>query len=369
MTFVLISSYAPSFLNFRKELIKSIIAKGHDVVLLAPDFDSYSKSVLKNMGAKTSDIELIRSGTNLIREIKSFLSVYKAISSISPDIVMTYTIKPVIYGSFAAYLCKVPKICSLITGLGHSFLSKSFKGRLLNLLVRNLYSISLSINYSVLFQNKDDRKLFLDLKIIKDIEKTHVVNGSGVNVDYYHQTQLPDSAVFLLIARLIKEKGILEFIEASNRLCYKYPNVQFNIVGGFDDQPTSLNQKDLDVLTYSSNIKFTGAVEDVRKNIAEASIFVLPSYREGTPRSVLEAMSMGRPIITTDVPGCRETVVHGYNGFLVQSYDSVSLEKAMEELIINSNLRSLMGKRSREIALKKYDVRKVNKVILEILEL
>ncbi len=369
MTIVMISSYAPSLLNFRKELIQMFVNKGHDVLLLAPDFNADSRKLLNKLGARTLDIELKRSGTNLIQEIKSFISIYYAIKSTDPDIVFSYTIKPVIYGSIAAYLAKVPKIFSLITGLGHSFVSKSPKAKVLNKLVRFLYGISLSRNHAVLFQNKDDCQLFLDLKILSKNTTAKVVNGSGVNVDYYYNAPLPDHPVFLLIARLIKEKGIREYALAAGRLNIKYPDTKFNLIGWFDDHPASFTSEEIGNISISSGINFLGAMKDVRKNIIDASIYVLPSYREGTPRSVLEAMSMGRPIITTDVAGCRETVVNEYNGFLVDPYDSFSLEIAMEKLILDSKLRSIMGKRSREIAIEKYEVDKVNISISKIIGL
>jgi glycosyltransferase involved in cell wall biosynthesis len=369
MTLVLIASYAPSFINFRKEFILRIIDKGYNVVLLAPDFSSELKMELNEMGAQTCSIYLKRSSISLFKELRCFFSIYIAVKSIAPDVLLSYTIKPVIYGSIVARLCNIKKACSLITGLGHSFLAESFKGRILNRVVVNLYRFSLKKNYAILFQNNDDCELFSDLKILKENQKTDVVNGSGVNIDFYAPSPLPETPVVLLIARLIKEKGIFEFIEAANRLSIKYPEVKFNIVGDFDDQPTSLRQKDFDRIVKTENISFLGAFSDVRQQISDSSIFVLPSYREGTPRSVLEAMSMGRPIITTDVPGCRETVENDYNGFLVEPYDSVLLEKAMEKLINKSNLRALMGKRSREIAIEKYDVYKVINSMIETLDL
>ena len=369
MTFVMIASYAPSFINFRKELIQIILNKGYNVVLLAPDFSSKLKMELNEMGAQTHSIYLKRSSTNLFKELRCFISIFSAVKSISPDVLFCYTIKPVIYGSLVARFFGINKSCSLITGLGHSFVSTSFKGKVLNRIVKNLYRFALLKNYAILFQNNDDLELFSDLKILNDNQKVDVVNGSGVDIHFYTPAPLPETPVFLLIARLIKEKGIFEFIEAANRLAKKYPEAKFNIVGDFDDQPTSLNQKDLDKIVISSNIIFYSAVSDVRENIANSNVFVLPSYREGTPRSVLEAMSMGRPIITTNVPGCRQTVISEYNGFLVDPYDSVLLEKAMEKLINNSNLRTLMGKRSREIAIEKYDVDKVNKSMINALEL
>lgn len=369
MTFVMIANYAPSFINFRKELIQTIVKRGYKVILLAPDFSSKLKKDLNQMGVQTHSIYLKRSSTSLFREFRCFVSIYSALKSISPDVLFCYTIKPVIYGSLVARFFGINKSCSLITGLGHSFVSDSFKGKVLNRIVTNLYRFALIKNYAILFQNNDDLELFSDLKILNDNQKVAVVNGSGVDIDFYAPAPLPETPVFLLIARLIKEKGIFEFIDAANRLAKKYPEVKFNIVGDFDDQPSSLSQKDLDEIALSSNIIFYGAVSDVRQNIANSNVFVLPSYREGTPRSVLEAMSMGRAIITTNVPGCRETVVNEYNGFLVEPNNSFLLEKAMEKLISSSNLRTLMGKRSREIAIDKYDVYKVNKSMINVLKL
>src|SRR5690606_30161438 len=229
---------------------------------------------------------------------------------LKPDFSLAYTIKPVIYGNVAAWLARVPARFALITGLGYAFQGEAGQRSWLKRIVQNLYGFALAKVTKVFFQNPDDEALFYDLGIL-DLSnpKTVVVNGSGIDVDSFTVAHFPETTQFLLIARLLGDKGIREYVAAANRVKQKYPEVCFGLVGWIDENPNAISEDELQRWIDSGAVHFYGRLSDVKPVIAQSSVYVLPSYREGTPRTVLEAMSMGRPIITTDAPGCRETVV------------------------------------------------------------
>ncbi|UNW10948.1 glycosyltransferase family 4 protein [Acinetobacter indicus] len=370
MKFLMISSFLPSVLNFRGKLLEAIQQHGFEIHIIAPDLESFHAEVekLKKLGYFVHSVAMQRAGTNPVSDLKTLFEIYKIIKKIQPDYVLSYTIKPVIYGTLAAYLAKVPNRFSLITGLGYAFqnVNSTSKRSTFQKIVHWLYKQALVRSTKVFFQNPDDLNLFKELKLIAEDIPAVVVNGSGVNVTDFQVMDLPYDAhnkiklSFLLIARLLEDKGIREYIKAAMLIKKEYPMVEFNLVGWIDENPTAIKQEELDEWIDQKVIKYWGKLSDVRPAIADSSIYVLPSYREGTPRTVLEAMSMGRAIITTDAPGCRETVIHGENGYLVEVKSVSSLEAAMKNFIINPELIVSMGIRSREIALNKYDVNQVN---------
>lgn len=370
MKFLMISSFLPSVLNFRGKLLEAIQQHGFEIHIIAPDLESFHAEVekLKKLGYFVHSVAMQRTGTNPVSDLKTLFEIYKIIKKIQPDYVLSYTIKPVIYGTLAAYLAKVPNRFSLITGLGYAFqnVNSTSKRSTFQKIVHWLYNQALVRSTKVFFQNPDDLNLFKELKLIAEDIPAVVVNGSGVNVTDFQVMDLPYDGhnkiklSFLLIARLLEDKGIREYIKAAMLIKKEYPMVEFNLVGWIDENPTAIKQEELDEWIDQKVIKYWGKLSDVRPAIADSSIYVLPSYREGTPRTVLEAMSMGRAIITTDAPGCRETVIHGENGYLVEVKSVSSLEAAMKNLIINPELIVSMGIRSREIALNKYDVNQVN---------
>lgn len=215
----------------------------------------------------------------------------------------------------------------------------------------------------IIFQNQDDQALFRRLRLVSRGRETHVINGSGVDLDRFSPMPVPEGASFLMIARLLKDKGIREFAEAAERLKARHPEIPITLVGDFDPSPDSLSREALDEL-IRCGIDYKGHLADVRPAIAASSVYVLPSYREGTPRSVLEAMAMGRAIITTDAPGCRETVRPGENGFLVRPRDAGSLYEAMMRFVDEPAFARRMGEASRKLAEAKYDVKQVNANLL-----
>ena len=370
MKFLMICSYLPSALNFRGKLLEAIHAKGYEIHVFAPDLTDFADELkqLQQLGYQVHSIPMQRTGTNPIADLKLLKSMYKMIRKIQPDYVLSYTIKSVIYGTLAAWLAKVPHRFALITGLGYAFqnVETHSKRSIFQKLVHGLYQQALSRSHKAFFQNPDDLKLFQDLNLLKPQIPSVVVNGSGVNVTDFNILPLPTNEQqqakisFLLIARLLIDKGVREYAQAAEIIKQKHPNVEFNLVGWIDENPSAITQQELDQWVTKKTVKYWGKLTDVRPAIAESSVYVLPSYREGTPRTVLEAMAMGRAIITTDAPGCRETVVDGDNGFLVEVKSVESLVEAMQKFIHQPELIEKMGNRSREIALHKYDVHQVN---------
>jgi glycosyltransferase involved in cell wall biosynthesis len=344
------------------------LSKKVSVHVALPDIDS-SSSVYKQLDSKgviSHKIPLSRTGINPFNDLLLLYSVWQLIKRIKPHVILSYTVKPVIYGSLAGRLSSVPHIYALITGLGYAFTDgESSVRKILRFVIHKLYSISLSCVNKVFFQNSDDEKLFIDLGIIRHDKASCVVNGSGVDLTRFEPVDIPETIRFLMIARLLGDKGVREYVEAARRVKKKYSDIEFVLVGWFDEKPDSITQSELDDWVDEGLLLFLGKLDDVRVAIANCSVYVLPSYREGTPRTVLEAMAMGRAIITTDAPGCRETVIDGENGFLVPVKSVDDLEKSILKFIKQPSLAVSMGKRSREIAEVKYDVKKVNDIMLQ----
>lgn len=372
--FLVIASSPSSFLNFRGQLLKSLREQGCEIHLAAPQFTSYPDDLkkLKDLGYIIHSIPLQRTGVNPLSDVSTLFTLYNLIRKIKPIYVLSYTIKPVIYGSIAAWLNKVPNRFALITGLGYAFQQVEETGERSKFqrVIHELYNQALSKTNHVFFQNPDDLNLFKYLNLIKESTPTTVVNGSGVNLESFKLTPLPiiktdKEITFLLIARLLADKGIREYVKAAKIIKSKHPFVNFNLVGPFDSNPSAITEAEVNSWIRDGYITYLGKLNDVRPAIAQSSVFVLPSYREGTPRTVLESMAMGRPIITTDAPGCRETVIDGLNGFLVPVKSVDELVFAMEKFILNPNLINKMGISSREFAEEKFDVNKVNEIMLD----
>ncbi len=369
MKFLMISSFLPSVLNFRGKLLEAIASHGYEIHIMAPEFASFpeEQQKLQALGYHLHEIPMQRTGTNPLADLKLLKNLYQQIRRIQPDYVLSYTIKPVIYGTLASKLAKVPHRFALITGLGYAFQNVELgKRSLFQKMVHGLYAQALKHSEKVFFQNPDDLKLFQDMHLLEANKPTVVVNGSGVNVQDFGVMPLPKNAQgqvkasFLLIARLLGDKGVREYAESARIIKAQYPEAEFHLVGWIDDNPSAIAQAELDSWIADGRLKYWGKLSDVRPAIAESSVYVLPSYREGTPRTVLEAMAMGRAIITTDAPGCRETVSHGVNGYLVGVKSVDDLVQSMQYFIEDPKLIELMGQRSREIALNKYDVHQVN---------
>ncbi len=365
---LIVSHYARSLLNFRSELIQTLAKLGHEVIALGPE--PGFEEELKALGACYVQIPLARTGLNPFQDFRTFFRLLVEMRKREPDIVFSYAVKPVIYGSLAARAAGIPGVYSMITGVGSVFLEESGLYNLLARLVKLLYKAALRSNHVVFFQNPDDLSLFREAGLLPAKCRAVLINGSGVDVERFSYVEPRVKPLsFLLIARLIWHKGIREYVEAARFLKSRYPEVSFKLLGPLDTNPSAIEKKEVEAWVNEGTIEYLGETDDVRPYLAACSVYVLPSYREGTPRSVLEAMAVGRPVITTNVPGCRETVEEGVNGFLVPAKDSVALADAMEKFILNPEMILEMGRKSREIAVQKYNVHKVNQVILEAMGL
>jgi glycosyltransferase involved in cell wall biosynthesis len=366
--FMLIGSFALSMFKFRKDLLKSMIVREVDVHVVLPDTrdDGWVAAKLEEMGVTVHRTAMARTGMNPFGDLSTLLGLWRLLKDVRPSHVLSYTIKPIIYGSLAAWFAGVPHRFALVTGRGYAF--ENGRGRLhVGGLAQRMYKVGLSRVATVMFQNSDDESLFLERGLISANSRTCVVNGSGVNLDEFPVTPLPQGASFLIIARLLGAKGVREFVAAARQVINEGHSAMFKAVGWIDENPDSISEEELETWKSEGIVEFLGKQTDVIPAITASSVYVLPSYREGTPRTVLEAMSMGRPVITTDAPGCREAVTDGDNGFLVPVQSVDELAAAMIRFVEDPDLAVRMGLRSREIAEERYDVHKVNEVMLEVM--
>lgn len=365
---LVIASFPESLVRFRGSLLGALIEAGCAVHVAAPELPPGNpvRQRLEDLGVVVHEVPMSRAGTNPLEDCRTVLALRALCRRVAPTHVLAYTIKPVVYGLWAARMAGVPNRFALITGLGYAVSDHpSGSRRLLTSLVRSLYRNALRGCKLVFFQNPDDQLAFQRLKMVPSGTQSTVVNGSGVDIDEFAPARLPESVRFLLIARLLGEKGVREYAEAARRIRQTDPDVTFRLVGWIDRTPDAIRDDELRGWIDIGVVDYLGRLEDVRPAIAASSVYVLPSYHEGTPRTVLEAMSMGRAIITTDAPGCRETVTDGENGFLVPVKSVDALVDAMRMFIHEPGLIASMGSRSRAIAESKYDVRKVNAVMLK----
>lgn len=368
MKIIIAASSGKSLIDFRGSLIKDIVNKGHEVYCISCENDNSIKEKISYLGASYVYVPMSRTGTNPIQDIKTIISFKKVIEEINPDMYFAYMSKPIAYGGMAAKMCKVPEINVLVSGLEIAFYSNGIKNAIVRFILKYLFNNVHKSCRNIFFQNPDDMNTFLDMKIAKK-EQAVLVNGSGVDMRIFKRQPFPDKVTILMVARLVWSKGIREYISAAKMVKERYPNARFMLVGGLDTNPESLSKKELDENIQSSVIEYYGYAEDVREFLNQCSVFVLPSYHEGTPRSVLEAMATGRPIITTDAPGCRETVIDGKNGFLVPIKDSDKLAEKIIWTIEHRQEAEIMGEESFRICQEKFEVNKVNEKILKVMNL
>ena len=370
MRVVFITSQAFSLSNFRGPLIKEFVSRGIDVIALAPDFDDKTRKAVSLLGAKPLDCSLSRTGVNPFRDCLDVIRLAFQLQRLQPDILLGYFIKPVIFGTLAGWLAGVPQRFAMIEGLGYVFTdlnkSKKIHREVLRLLVSALYRFSLKRAKNVIFLNKDDIAEFVKADLVQ-ADKVIELGGIGVDLTNWPLTQPVTRPIsFLLVARLLKEKGIVEYAEAARLVKARYPGVRFMLLGGLDPNPGGLGLSEVQAWVSEGLLEWYGHVA-VQPWLAQTSVYVLPSYREGVPRSTQEAMAMGRPVITTNAPGCRETVDEGVNGYLVPVRNVPDLAAAMMRFVEQPSLIAAMGLESRRIAEERFDVDKVNARLLTIL--
>lgn len=371
--FLLIGALPQSLVNFRGPLLRALRDAGCEVHVAAAaiEADPSVVNALRDIGVTAHSIPIARAGLNPFADLGTLIALVRLMRRIKPAVVLGYTIKPVVWGTLAGWISGVPRRHAMITGLGYAFTGDA-KGKrgMVQKIARTLYRASLAHAHGVFFQNPDDLAIFRDLGLVSPTTSVTIVNGSGVELSHYLPRPLPRGPLrFLMIARLLGDKGVREYAAAAERVRRVYPDVSFHLVGGIDSNPDAISEAELLRWTNEKHIVWHGVQADVRPFLANAHVFVLPSYREGTPRTVLEAMATGRPIITTDAPGCRETIVDGISGFLVTPQSVEALTEAMLRFLADSDLIDEMGAKALKRVQAKYAADKVTAAMLSAMGL
>jgi glycosyltransferase involved in cell wall biosynthesis len=364
---IVIGALPASLPLFRGDLIRAAVAGGHNVVAMAAPADAATLREIEMLGAKFIPFPVQRNGLNPVNDLYTCLSLRYLLKKRKPDVVLAYTIKPVIWAGLALRGSKNVGFYALITGLGFAFQGQSKLRRALTVLASFLYRSSLKNSAGIIFQNPDDQSMFVRQKIA-DPYRCHIVQGSGVDLQQFPAVPPPSQGVvFLTMARLIAAKGLREFARAAELVKKKYPEAVFKLLGSVDPSPDRVPLEEVTYWQKSGILEYLGSTDDVRAILKECHIYVLASYHEGMPRTVLEAMATGRPILTTDAPGCRETVIQGENGYLVPVGDPKALAERMIWFIENRMEWNRMGRRSRELAEEHFDVHEVTRQLLAII--
>ena len=345
---------------FRLPIMQKLVSEGHEVYAITPRGEFFDK--FQEFGIKTIEYKINRKSLNPLNELKAIKNIYEVIKPLGLDILHNFTVKPNIYGTIAGSKAKVPVVIATITGMGSFYIDTSLKAKLVKFIIENLYKVVLKKVSGVIFQNSDDLNYFVENRLLLK-EKAFLVKSSGVDTEVFtpippnenlkKELKLKDEIVILMVARAIWHKGIREYYESAKILNQKYKNIKFFLVGGVDEGNHSAVPKEF---LESSRLNERS---DIRELVSICDIFVLPSYREGVPRTLLEASSMAKPIVTTDTIGCREVVVNNINGFLVKLYDHQDLAQKIEILINDKKLREKFGNNGRIKAKNEFDVKVV----------
>jgi len=351
-TIAIVINTSWNIFNFRVGLLKALQSQGYKIIAIAPRDECSSK--LEAFGFEYHEIKMNNKGTNPVEDAKLVYDFYKLYKQVAPDVILQYTIKPNIYGSTAAGILRIPVI-SNISGFGTVFLNDSFSSKI----ARMLYKIALKIPKKVFYQNTHDRELFIESKLVKEA-KTDLLPGSGIDTEKFKPIEKKlskdDTLRFLFIARLVKDKGLIEYVDAARKF-KNNQKVEFCILGAYyPGNPTAITENEMLAWEREGIVKYIGISDDVMSVIAEYDCIVLPSYREGLSRVLLEAASMAKPIITTNVPGCKEVVDDGVNGYLCDVKDADSLSEQMKKMILLTKEQHRgMGKKGREKVIAEFD--------------
>ena len=365
---VVLSCHTPSLFWFRMEMMEEFIKRGHKVYALANEPEAEWAEKFAEHGVKYIHIDVQRNGVNPLHDVKALLSIRKQLKRIKPDKIFTFQAKTIIYGTLAANSLGINKVFPLVAGMGSVFLNNDLKSRIIRKIMVLEYKVSMQYCGYVFFQNHDDEQIFRDCGIIEK-QRVVMLHGSGVNTEKFDVTPLPNITSFLCISRLIKDKGVYEYLKACEKVKEQFPEIRCMLVGPYDSNPSALKPEELQPYIDRGVIEYFGEQEDVRPYLEQSSVFVLPSYREGTPKTNLEAMASGRAVITTDAPGCKETVIDGKNGLLVPVKDIGALVDKMIYLHNNHDSIEQMGKQGRKMAVDIFDVKKVNSTICKTMKL
>ncbi len=368
MKTIVLASLAYSLINFRGRLIASMIEQGHEVIVCAPDADPEIEAKLRAMGAVYRQMPMARAGMNPFADIMTLLWLIRCFWRERPQIVLAYTQKPIIYGGMASRVVPGARFYAMVSGLGHVYSEGG--SRLLSLvraIVSFLYRVAIRKARAVFVFNSDDRAEMLRHRIINADMHVVQVPGSGVDLSHYGFVRVPEGPpIFLMVARLLRNKGVLEYAEAARIVRAQVPEARFQLLGPTDANPAAISPADID----QTIVEYLGETRDVRPYLAAASVFVLPSwYREGLPRTILEAMAIGRGVITTDMPGCREPILSGENGFVVEPRSALSLADAMLRICADPGLPARMSIAARRTVEDRYSVEMVNALLLSTMDM
>jgi glycosyltransferase involved in cell wall biosynthesis len=362
-----LGTQAKDLVNFRGHLLSELARAGHAAYGIAPGGDDRTARDLERLGAEYVPIVLDRTSLNPLGGLADLVRLRRRLRDLRLDLLLCYELKSVVYGILAARSVGIPRRYAMITGRGTTLQGTpaTFRDRLVRSAVKLLYRAALPGAQGVFFQNGDDRDFFGAEGMLPARVPRTLINGSGVDLDHFAPAPLPPGPVtFLFVGRLLRNKGLDEFVAASRLLAGQGLAFRARILGPLDPNPNGITAAQLEGWTRHGTVEYLGEARDVRPALAEAHVMVLPSYGEGTPRSVLEAMAMGRAVVTTDAPGCRETVVHERNGLLVPVGDAGALAGAMARLVREPGLIERYGAECRRVAERKYDVRLVTADIM-----
>jgi glycosyltransferase involved in cell wall biosynthesis len=368
MKIMVLSSHTSSLFWFRMDMVMDFMKNGHTVIAVGSEAEIEWKDKFKENNIEYRQLHVERNGLNPFKDVKTFTELCKFMRDEKPDKIFVYQAKTIVYGSIAARLNGITEVYPLIAGLGSIFRGTGLKNKIVKMIMKTEYKVACKCIKKVFFQNNDDKNEFIHNRLVK-ANKTVIINGSGVNLDKFKPTPIPDRPAFLYIGRLIRDKGVGEYLEACKILKQSNSQVRCLLVGPYDSNPSALKPEELQTYIDEGIVEYFGEQKDVRPYISQCSTYVLPSYHEGTPKTVLESMAMGRSIITSDAPGCRETVIAGVNGYLVAVKDVRGLVEKMVYLVEHPDLNYQMGVHSLKLAVEKYDVKSVNQVIMEIMGL
>ncbi len=360
-----VASLTSSLVNFRLELLRSLVQRGFDVYALAPDTDSETIAKLDALGVRFILIPMARTGTRPIEDLTTLVVLRRIFLEIRPDIVLPYTMKPIIYGGLAARLARVPRRFALVTGLGYIFIARapSLKTSALRWLSVQLYRLALRGAERVFVYNQADAAELRAHAIVND-DVLMQVPGSGVDTEHFTASPPPNGPpVFLMVARLLRDKGVAEYAAAARMMRARYPEVRIKLLGTFDSNPAAITRAEVESWVTEGTIEYLGETKEVRPYLASCSVFVLPSYREGMSRTILEAMATGRAVVTTDGPGCAEPVEDGVTGLVVPVRNAAALAAAMEKFVTNPAMIQDMGVQARRRVEEYYDVHAVNRTL------
>lgn len=368
MKIAVLSSHTSSLFWFRIDMMKDFIKHGHSVIALGPEPESNWISLFEEYGIRYKKLFVERNGINPISDLRTYQELKRFMNEEMPDKIFAYQAKTVVYGCLAAKANGITEVYPLIAGLGSIFRGEGLRNKVIKKIMKVEYRLACNASKKVFFQNNDDKREFISNGLIQE-DKIVIINGSGVNLEKFKPEPLPDAPAFLFIGRLIKDKGVMEYLEACKKIKDKYPGIRCLLLGPYDSNPSALQPEELQPFIDQGIIEYFGEQTDIRPYLKQCSTYVLPSYHEGTPKTVLEAMAIGRSIITSDAPGCRETVTDGYNGYLVPIKNVKALVEKMESLIKDQEANKIMAERSLKLAIEKYDVNLVNKTIMKTMEL